>query len=65
MSLALDMEEPLNDATDFVRALWLMGDGMAAHNQEGEPIAAVARVALQRLAVLKDAWNAVIEAARR
>jgi hypothetical protein len=57
MGFALDMEEPLNDAMEFVQALQMIGDGMVAdHNDQGRPISAVARAASRRLDVLKDTW---------
>ncbi len=63
---ALDMEEPLNDAVEFVQALRIMGDGMVADDDnDGRAIAAVARAALRRLDVLEDVWSRLIKAAQR
>jgi hypothetical protein len=63
---ALDMEVPLNDAMEFVQALRMIGDGMVADdNDDGRPIAAVARAALNRLDDLKRAWVGVIKLGRR
>ena len=48
MDRALDMEGPLDEATELVHALRMIGDGMLAdYNQDGRPVAAVARAALQ------------------
>jgi hypothetical protein len=57
MKFALDMEEPLNDAIEFVLALRMIGDGMVAdYDDQGRPIAAVARAASRRLQALESAW---------
>jgi hypothetical protein len=64
-SLALEMEVPLNDATDLVHALRLIGDGMiAGHNDNGRPINALAWSALHRLEALRSTWIAIHKAAR-
>ena len=61
-SLSFDMEEPLTDALNYVRALGLIGSGMAAHYDDtGEPIAAIARAAAGRLDDLKKAWEGMLK----
>ncbi len=66
LRFALDMEEPLNDAMEFVQALRMIGNGMAAdYDDNGRAIAAVARAALQRLDALEDAWSGLIKAGQR
>jgi hypothetical protein len=65
-SLTLDMEVPLNDATDLVHALRLIGSGLLIdHNDDGRPINALAWSALHRLDVLRTRWKAIHKAARR
>lgn len=62
MGFALDMEEPLNDAMEFVLALQMIGDGMMAdYDDKGRPIAAVARAASRRLQALENAWLGLTE----
>ena len=66
MSLALDIEEPLNDAADFVCALRLIGQGIMLDDKgEGRAIAAAAWSASQRLEDLRAVWTKMLEAARR
>ncbi len=63
---AFDIEQPLTAAEELVQALRMIGDGMAADgNDQGLPIAAVARVVSDRLDALKRAWLAAIKAGRR
>jgi hypothetical protein len=64
--LAVDMEVPLNEASDFVSALRLMGNGLVAdYNNDGKAIAAAAWAASQRLDALRDIWDRMYAAARR
>jgi hypothetical protein len=64
--LAFDMEEPLNAAADFVRALRLIGDGLMLHDDtDGRAIAATAWAASDRLDALRAAWKGVLQAARK
>ncbi len=66
MSFALNMEVPLNDAMEFVQALRMIGNGMAADDDnDGRAIAAVSRMALQRLGVLEDVWSGLVKAAQK
>lgn len=66
MSLVLDLEVPLNEATDAVHALRLMGYGLEGqgHRHEGRAIADVAWTACQRLDALDEAWRSLCDAAR-
>ena len=65
-SLTLDMEVPLNDATDLVHALRLIGSGLLIdHNDDGRPINALAWSALHHLDALRSTWKAIHKAARR
>ena len=62
---AFDMEEPLADAGRFLHALRLIGHGMAADNDDtGEPIAAIAGAAQERLDALKASWEKILKAMR-
>ena len=59
-ALCLDMEDKLDQATDAVRALHLMGHGLklsAANAEESSAIAAVAWIACERLDTLRQAWR--------
>jgi hypothetical protein len=63
---AVDMEVPLNEASDFVSALRLIGNGLAAdYNNDGRAIAAAAWAASQRLDALRDIWDRMFKAASR
>jgi hypothetical protein len=63
---ALDIEEPLREAADFVLALRQIGHGMIAMNdEEGRAVGAVACAAAERLDRLHDALIALLRAARR
>jgi hypothetical protein len=66
VGLTLDVEEPLNDAADFVRALRLIGTGMMLDDEdEGRAITATAWAATARLDALRAAWLRLLKAARR
>ena len=59
-ALCLDMEDKLDQATDAARALYLMGHGLklsAADAEESSAIAAVARIACERLDILRRSWR--------
>jgi hypothetical protein len=65
VSLALDFEAPLNEASDYVHALLLIGRGvMMDHESDGCAIVAAAWAASQRLDALRMAWHAIYDAAR-
>jgi len=64
--IALDMEEPLNDADRFLRALRLIGHGMLMDdNDDGGAIVAIAWEAAGRLDSLREAWERILKAAQR
>jgi hypothetical protein len=65
--LAFAMEEPLNDAIDYMRALSLMGYGLMGpeENEDERAIVAVAHAASARLEALQDTWRGVCKAVRR
>jgi hypothetical protein len=66
IGLALDVEEPLNDAADFVRALRLIGTGMMLDDaDEGRAITTTAWAAAARLDALRATWLRLLKAARR
>ena len=57
-SLVLDIEQPLNDAADHVRALELIGHGIMLDDAgEGRAIAAIACTASDRLDRLRVIWK--------
>ncbi len=58
-ALALDMEEPLNEAIDAVHALRFIGYGLTQHGDEaeGRAVAALAWTACQRLGALQETWE--------
>ena len=58
--LAFRMEQPLDEAFDFVRALHLMGFGMMGAGDE-RAIVTVSHAAEQRLQTAKEAWRGVIK----
>jgi hypothetical protein len=63
---ALDIEEPLREAMDFVHALRQIGNGMMSLSEDdGRPIVAVAQAAGERLDRLHDAWLGLLRVARR
>jgi hypothetical protein len=62
----LDIEAPLRDATEYVQALQLIGQGLVAtHDDAGEPVVAVACAAAERLEQVKTIWDEVFEIGRR
>ena len=66
ISLLLDIEQPLRDATHTVEALRLVGHGLCFHdNAHGDAVAELARIAAARLRVVEDMWKTVLEARRR
>jgi len=66
ISLLLDIEQPLQDATHTVEALRLVGHGLSSHDHVGgDAVAELARVAAERLQVVEDMWKKVLEAGRR
>jgi hypothetical protein len=58
ISLSLAMEVPLNEATDAVHALRLIGYGLEGQGEQevGRAVAKIAWGACQRLDALQDAW---------
>jgi hypothetical protein len=66
ISRALDIEEPLGDAMDLVRALKQIGYGLLMNlsEDEGRPIVAVARAAEERLTRLHDVWDGLVKGVR-
>jgi hypothetical protein len=66
ISLLLDIEQPLQDATHTVEALRLVGHGLSSHDHVGgDAVAELARIAGGRLQVVEDTWKKVLEARRR
>jgi hypothetical protein len=65
IALALDMEEPLNEAIDAVHALRFIGYGLTHHGgeDEGRAVAALAWMACRRLDALQEVWRRLWEAA--
>ena len=61
----LDIEAPLREATDYVRALHMIGSGLIAEDHTGEPVVAVAYAAAERLEAVKTIWDAVFEIGRQ
>jgi hypothetical protein len=65
-SLLLDIEAPLRDAMHYVRALHYIGMGLIAeYDDAGEPVAAVAHAAGERLEKVETIWNGIHESGRR
>ncbi len=63
---AFELEIPLTDTRHLVQALRMIGDGMVAdRNDDGLPIAAVARAASERLDELERVWMEILKAGRR
>jgi hypothetical protein len=67
ISLSLAMEVPLNDATDAVHALRLIGYGLEGQGEQevGSAVAKIAWGACQRLDVLRETWHSLHEIAAR
>ena len=66
ISLLLDIEQPLRDAAHTVEALRLVGHGLVLHDTAGgDAVAELARIAAERLQIVEDTWNTVLEARRR
>jgi hypothetical protein len=65
-ALAFDMEEPLNEAIDYVRALALIGYGQMGPegNEDERAIVAVAHAASERLETLQDTWRGIFKVVR-
>ena len=63
--LALDMEEPLNEALDAAHALRLMGYGLAQHigDEEGRAVVALAWITCRRLDTLQELWRQLFKCA--
>ena len=61
------MEVPLNEATDAVRALRLIGYGLEGQGEKeaGRAVARIAWGACQRLDALKDTWRSLHRVAVR
>jgi hypothetical protein len=59
ISLSLAMEVPLNEATDAVHALRLIGYGLEGQGEQeaGRAVAKIAWGACQRLDALHEAWR--------
>jgi hypothetical protein len=65
-SLLLRIEQPLRDATHVVEALRLVGYGLILHDEAGgDAVAALAHIAAERLQVVEEKWNEVVEAKGR
>jgi hypothetical protein len=65
-SFLLDIEQPLRAATHTVEALRLVGHSLSIHdNAGGDAVAELARIAAERLEVVEETWNKVLEARRR
>ena len=67
VALIFEMEEPLNEAGDLIRALRLIGYELeeSGDEDEGRSIVAVTRAAAARLDAAQEAWCRAVEAARR
>jgi hypothetical protein len=66
ISLLLDIERPLQDATHTVEALRLVGHGLSSHDHVGgDAVAELARIAAERLQVVEERWKKVLEVRRR
>jgi hypothetical protein len=64
--LILEIEVPLTDAINYVRALEMVGKGMILdHDDAAETIMAVAGMASERLEAVKATWNKVLDEKRR
>jgi hypothetical protein len=67
VSLSLAMEVPLNEATDAVHALRLIGYGLEGQGEQevGRAVAKIAWGACQRLDALQDTWRSLHEIVAR
>jgi hypothetical protein len=67
ISLSIDMEVPLNEATDAVHALRLIGYGLEGlgEKQVGRAVAQIAWTACQRLDTLEDVWRSLCKITAR
>ncbi|MGB9365491.1 MAG: hypothetical protein WCE79_05720 [Xanthobacteraceae bacterium] len=64
-SLLLDIEAPLRDAMHYVQAMHFIGSGLVAEDDDaGEPVAAVAHAAAERLETVKEIWSRIHERGR-
>jgi len=64
-SQLLDIEAPLRDAMHYVQALHFIGTGLIAdYDDAGEPVAAVAHAASERLEKVKEIWGRIHESGR-
>jgi hypothetical protein len=65
ISLSLAMEVPLNEATDAVHALRLIGYGLEGQGEQeaGRAVAKIAWGACQRLDALQEVWCSLHEIA--
>ncbi len=66
VALALDMEEPLNQAIDAVQALRFIGYGLSRHGgeEEGRAVASLAWTTCQRLGALQETWHRLCKVGR-
>jgi hypothetical protein len=54
----LRIEQPLTDAINYVKALYLMGFGLISHHEAGgDALVALAYETGQRLEAVKEIWN--------
>ena len=62
----LEMEEPLRETGDLIRALCLMGDGLrhTGEDDNARAVSAVAWITLRRANVLQNEWRRLAEAGR-
>jgi hypothetical protein len=67
ISLSIAMEVPLNEATDAVHALRLIGYGLEGQGEQevGRAVAQIAWGACQRLDALQEAWRSLHAIAAR
>jgi hypothetical protein len=67
VSLSLAMEVPLNEATDAVHALRMIGYGLEGQGERevGRAVANIAWGACQRLDALREAWRSLHEIAAK
>src|SRR4051794_25042953 len=64
--LILRIEQPLTDAINYVRALYLMGFGLISHHEAGgDALVALAYETGQRLEAVKEIWNEMLGERRR